>query len=134
MPLSDVALPPAGIRFIWLGAEVAGGAGVFALGGAVEGAGCARTGAQIARAAAAAMPINIRFMCKSPYHFFALDTGTLVTLTQNRECRNAIRCGPWLQLWRANKKAPIVIRFSISLLRLSEPIPVAPVLQRMGQN
>jgi len=46
MPLSDVALPPAGIRFIWLGrAEVAGGAGVFALGCAVEGAGCARTGA-----------------------------------------------------------------------------------------
>jgi len=69
MPLSDVALPPAGIRFIWLGAEVAGGAGVFALGGAVEGAGCARTGAEIARAAAAAMPTKIRFMCEPLYQF-----------------------------------------------------------------
>jgi hypothetical protein len=69
MPLSDVALPPSGIRFIWLGAELAGGAGVFALGGAVEGAGCARTGAQIARAAAAAMPIKMRVMWKSPNQF-----------------------------------------------------------------
>ena len=79
MPLSDVALPPAGIRFIWLGAEVAGGAGVFALVGAVEGAGCARTGAEIARAAAAAS------FC--PRH------GHVLTLTEKRECRNAIDAG-----------------------------------------
>jgi hypothetical protein len=89
MPLSDVALPPAGIRFIWLGAEAAGGAGVLALGGAVEGAGCARTGAEIARAAAA-MPIKIHFMCKPSLLVFALDAGIMPTLTENGECRNAI--------------------------------------------
>jgi hypothetical protein len=67
MPLSDVAPPPAGIRFIWLGtAEVAGGAGVFALGDAVEDAGCARTGARIAKAATAATPIKTCFMSNLP--------------------------------------------------------------------
>jgi hypothetical protein len=66
-PLSDVALPPAGIRFIWLGtADVAGGAGVFALGGAVEEAGCARTGVRIARAATAATPIKTCFISSLP--------------------------------------------------------------------
>jgi hypothetical protein len=60
MPLSDVALPPAGIRFIWLGASDV--AGVFAPGDAVEEAGCARTGARIARAATAATPIKTCFM------------------------------------------------------------------------
>ena len=67
MPLSDVALPPAGIRFIWLGgSDVVDGAGVLALGGAVEGAGCARTGAEITNAATAATPIRRCFMSNLP--------------------------------------------------------------------
>ena len=67
MPLSDVALPPAGIRFIWLGgSDVVDGAGVLALGGAVEGAGCARTGAEITNAATAVTPIRRCFMSNLP--------------------------------------------------------------------
>ncbi len=67
MPLFDVALPPAGIRFIWLGvADCAAGAGAVAPGGgAVEGAGCAQTGTEIASAATAATPIKRPFMTYS---------------------------------------------------------------------
>lgn len=55
MPLSDVALPPAGIRFI----DCTGAAaGVGVVGGAAEGAGCAQTGAAIASAATAAALIK----------------------------------------------------------------------------
>jgi hypothetical protein len=64
MPLSDVALPPAGIRFIWL--ETSDVAGVFALGDGVEETGCARTGARIARAATAATPIKTCFISNLP--------------------------------------------------------------------
>jgi hypothetical protein len=88
MPLSDVALPPAGIRCIWLGS--ADGAGVSALGDAVEGAGCARTGARIARAATAATLIKRCFIC-SLFLWVAPSTdGRLSTLTINREGRNEI--------------------------------------------
>jgi hypothetical protein len=67
MPLSDVALPPAGIRFIWLGCSVVvDGPGVFVLGGAVEGAGCARTGAEITNAATAVTPIRRCLMSRLP--------------------------------------------------------------------
>jgi hypothetical protein len=57
VPLSDVALPPAGIRFIGC-TGAAAGAGVAAAGGAVAGAGCAQTGAAITKAADAAAPIK----------------------------------------------------------------------------
>jgi hypothetical protein len=67
MPLSDVALPPAGIRFIWLvGSDVVDGAGVLALGGAVEGTGCARTGAETTNAPTTATPIRRCFMSNLP--------------------------------------------------------------------
>jgi hypothetical protein len=64
MPLFDVALPPAGIRFIWLGiADGVAGAGALAPGGGgVAGAGCAHTGTEIASAATAAAPIKRRLM------------------------------------------------------------------------
>jgi hypothetical protein len=63
MPLSDVALPPAGIRFIWLGgSDVIDGAGVFAPGAEVDEAGCARTGAEITNTATTAALIKRCFM------------------------------------------------------------------------
>jgi hypothetical protein len=58
VPLSDVALPPAGIRFIDC-TGAAPEAGAFApAGGAVEGAGWAQIGAEIAIAAIAAALIR----------------------------------------------------------------------------
>ena len=61
VPLSDVAFPPAGIRFISFGiADVAGGA--LAPGGAADGAGWARAAPAIARAAIATPLIKRCFM------------------------------------------------------------------------
>jgi hypothetical protein len=62
VPLSEVALPPIGIRFISLGIAP-GIAGIVVLvpGCAVDGAGCAQTGTEIASAATAATPIKICF-------------------------------------------------------------------------
>jgi hypothetical protein len=66
VPRLDVALPPAGIRFIWLGIADVGaggaGAGVLAPGDDVDGAGCAQTGAQSPSAATTAAPIKRCFM------------------------------------------------------------------------
>lgn len=63
MPLSDVALPPASIRFIWFGiADVAAGPGALAPGGGADGAGWAHTGTAIASAATAAPPIKRCFI------------------------------------------------------------------------
>ena len=65
VPLSDVALPPAGIRFIWCGiADGAAGPGALAPGGGADGAGWAHTGAAIASAATAAPPIKRCFMVR----------------------------------------------------------------------
>jgi len=63
-PLSDVAFPPAGIRFIDC-TGAAAGAGAFVLGAAFEEAGCAHTGAEIANAATAVTPIKRYFMVSS---------------------------------------------------------------------
>jgi hypothetical protein len=71
-PLSDVALPPAGIRFI----GCTGGAGALAPGGgAVEGVGCAQLGAEIAIVATTATPVNR--CCFIAYSSKSENEGTL---------------------------------------------------------
>ena len=63
VPLSEVALPPAGIRFISLGiADVAGGPGALAPGGGADGEVWAHAGTAIATAATPTAPIKRCFM------------------------------------------------------------------------